>query len=301
MKPILTGFFDHHQQITFDEMIQFTDRYELDQICIRQFNKKPIIEINDADIKNMLQSLKTSKNKIAIIDSCIKPFDIHQEAKFQEALDEFKYILKVAEKLKVSHIMLELPIFVDVIQEFELIKSRIEPFVDASMKSGRKIIIKPSRGYKANVYQFIFKKIKTSHLGILFDPVFFMMNNESTTTAYRILKSNIYAFSFHDANHQGEEALVGYGKADVVAICKKLLRDRYDGFILMDNQFRPESFELAETKKSFFAKLFSNDKKKKERYISELSKKIFPNEETKNVTYDDILENQIRLVKTIFK
>ncbi|TNF08631.1 MAG: hypothetical protein EP317_02740 [Bacillota bacterium] len=301
MKPILTGFFDHHQQITFEEMIAFTDRYELDQICIRHYNKKPMIEVSEADIKQMLLSLKTAKNKIAIIDTGIKPFDIHQEGKFQEAFDEFKYLLKVAEKLKVSHIMLELPIFTDVIQEFELIKTRLEPFVETAIKSGRKIIIKPSREYKANVYQYIFKKFKTSHLGVLFDPVFFMMHNESTTTAYRILKGNIYAFAFHDANHQGVEALVGYGKADVVAICKKLLRDRYDGFILMDNQFKPQSFELTETKKGFFQKLFSNDKKKKEQYISELSKKIFPNEETKNVTYDDILENQIRLVKTIFK
>jgi sugar phosphate isomerase/epimerase len=301
MKPILTGFFDFYQNITFEEMILFTDKYELDQLCIRSYQKKPLLEVTDNDIKNMLQSLKSAKNKIAIIDTGIKPYDIHQESKFQTALDEFKYLLKVAEKLKVTHVMMELPTFTDVIQEFELIEKRIEPFVDAAMKLNRKIIIKPSQSYKANVYQFIFKKIKTSHLGILFDPVYFMLNNESTTTAYRILKTNIYAFAFHDANHQGEEALVGYGKADVVAICKKLLRDRYDGFILMDNQFKPQTFELTEVKKGFFAKLFSNDKKKKEKYISDLSKKIFPNEETKNVTYDDILENQIRLVKTIFK
>jgi len=300
MKPILTGFFDQHQS-SFEEMILFTDRFQLDQICLRNYQKKPMIEVNESDIKQMLASLKSAKNKIAIIDTQIKAFDIHQEQKFNEAFDEFKYILKVAEKLKVSHVLMKLPRFTDVIQEFELINQRLTPFVDAAMKSNRKIILEPSQGYKANVYQYIFKKFKTSHLGILFDPVYFMLQNESTTTAYRVLKSNIFAFTFHDANHQGEAQLVGYGKSDVISICKKLIRDKYDGFILVDNAFHPKSFDLTETKKGFFSKLFSNDQKKKEKYIRELSKKVFPNEETKNVTYDDILENQIKLVKTIFK
>lgn len=301
MKPILTGFFDQHQPLSFDEMIMFTERFQLDQLCLRGYQKKPMIEVNESDIKQMLTSLKTAKNKIALIDTQIKTYDIHQEQKFNEALDEFKFILKIAEKLKVTHVLMKLPRFTDVIQEFELINQRLIPFVDAAMKSNRKVILEPSLGYKANVYQYIFKKFKTSHLGILFDPVYFMLQNESTTTAYRVLKTNIFAFAFHDANHQGEAQLAGYGKSDVVAICKKLIRDRYDGFILMDNQFHPQSFDLAEKKKGFLSKLFSNDQKKKEKYVRELSRKIFPNEETKNVTYDDILENQIKLVKTIFK
>jgi sugar phosphate isomerase/epimerase len=301
MKPILTGFFDNHQHINFEHMIDFTNQYGLDQLCIRSYNHKPLIEVTDSDIKLMVSALKAAKHKIAIMDSMIKPFDIHSEQKFQNALDEFKYILKIAEKLKVSHVMMELPIFSEVIQEFELINNRLEPFVDAAMKSNRKIIIKPSQGYKANVYQFIIKKMKTNQLGILYDPVYFMLNNESSVTSYRILKDKIYAFAFHDAYQQGQEALVGYGKADVVSICKKLIRDKYDGFILMDNSFTPGAFDLTETKKGFFSKLFSNEKKKKEKYVTDLSRKIFPNEETKNVTYDDILENQIKLVKTIFK
>jgi hypothetical protein len=100
MKPILTGFFDTQYTFTFDELIRFTDKYQLDQICLRVYNKKPLIEVNESDIKEMLQSLKTSKNKIAMIDSNIKPFNIHNQSQFDRAFDEFKFMVKLAEKLK---------------------------------------------------------------------------------------------------------------------------------------------------------------------------------------------------------
>ena len=301
MKPILTGFFDTHHTFTFNELIEFTDKYQLDQLCLRVYHKKPLIEVNESDIKEILQALKAKKNKIAIIDSNITPFNIHNQSQFDRAFDEFKFMVKLAEKLKVNYIIMKPPIFTDVIQEFEQIQKLFGSFVDYAMRSNKKIILELSQNYKANTYAYMFKKIKSNHLGILFDPVYFMMNNESTTTAYRLLKGYIFAFAAHDANHQGEPELIGYGKTDAVAICKKLIRDRYDGFILMDNSFHPETFDLTEVKKGFFSKLFSNEKKKKEKIISTLSKKIFPNEETKNVTYDDILENQIKLIKTIFK
>jgi hypothetical protein len=175
-------------------------------------------------------------------------------------------------------------------------------FVDLSMRSNKKLILELSHDYKANTYAYLFKKFKSNHLGILFDPVYFMTHNESTTTAYRLLKGNIFAFVAHDADHQGNPELIGYGKTDAVAICKKLIRDRYDGFILMDNLFHPVTFDLTEPKKKAFSVKYFLVKKRKRKIINELSKKIFPNEETKNVTYDDILENQKKVIKGyIFK
>ncbi len=301
MKPILTGFLDLNGKGSFEEQIESAKKHNLNTICLRTYNQSPLIELSESEIKKIVLTLKETKIKVIGIDTGIKSFDINDDHKHSEALDEFKYMIKFSDRLKVQNLFFRLPIFNNVIEEYENIQKRLEPFIDAAMKGNKKIIFLPVNDYKANIYAYLLKKIKSNIISVFFDPVHLMMNNESTTTAYRLLKKRIGGFAAIDADHQNIPALIGYGKTDIISIFKKLIRDRYDGLILIDNKFNEEVFAIETKKAGFFAKVFKTREKKKESMLSDLSKKIFPNEETKNVTYDDILDNQIKVIKIIFK
>jgi len=301
MKPIITGFLDFDGTSSFEAKIECATKHQLSYICLKKYNQSPLIELSEKEIKDLQSSLRDAKLKIAIIDTNIESYDINDDRKHSVALDEFKYMVKFADRLKVQHLYYQLPKFNDVIEEYDNIQKRLEPFVDYAMRNSKKIIILPSNNYKANVYAYIFKKMKSNVLSIAFDPVAIMMNNESTTTAYRLLKNKIGSFSTCDADLQNIPKLIGYGKTDIVALFKKLIRDRYDGYLLIDNKFHDQVFKEEPAKKGLLAKLFKSKNKKKESLLYELSSKIFPNEETKNVTIDDILDNQIKVLKIIFK
>ncbi len=301
MKSTITGFFDHKGKLSLEEQIDLLKRHTIDTVCLRYYNHKPLIEINDKGIKDILEQTKNNKIKIAAIDTLIKSYDINNDQKATTALDEFKFIVKLADKLKVNQLFIRLPKFNDVIEEFENIKLRLEPWIIHAAKHSKKLIIVPDDGYKANTYAYIIKKMKNNNLSVLFDPVYFMMIHESTTTSYRILKKKISAFMCHDADFKLKPKLIGYGKADIINLFKKLIRDKFSGLLMMDNEFYHEIFEPSVKKEGFFKKIFSNKKKQEKQQIDDLSRRIFPNEETKNVTYDDILSNQIKVVNIVFK
>jgi len=301
MKSTVTGFFDHKGKLTLEEQIDLATKHDIDTICLRYYEHKPLIEISDKGIKDIIQKTKDHKIKIAAIDTLIAAYDVNNDAKATNAFDEFKFMVKLADKIKVNQLFIRLPKFNDVIEEFENIKLRLEPWVIHATKHGKKLIIVPDNEYKANTYAYIIKKLKNNNLSVLFDPVYFMMIHESTTTSYRILKKKISVFMCHDADFKMKPKLIGYGKADIINLFKKLIRDRFSGLLMMDNEFYHEIFEPSVKKESFFKKIFSNKKKQEKQQIDDLSKRIFPNEETKNVTYDDILSNQIKVVNIVFK
>ncbi len=301
MKATLTGFFDHDGKLTFKEQLELAKKHQIDAISIRYYDRKPVLEITDKEIKTIHQLLKDYKIKGVLLDTLIGDYDLNSDNKAKEAYDEFKYLVKVSNLLKINHLLIRLPKFTDVMEELENIKIRLQPWITYASKHNKKLILYPSQRYKANTYAYIFKKIKSTNLFMLFDPVYFMSNHESTTTAYRVLKKKIYIFSCHDADHDLNPKLIGYGKTDIVSLFKKLIRDHFSGFLLVDNKFHQHMFEPTVKKETFFSKVFSKKKKREKEQIDELSRRIFPNEETKNVTYDDILDNQIKVVNIVFK
>ncbi len=300
MRVTLTGYFDYASLSTFEDRQKKALEFGIDAIALKNYQNQPLIELSDGDIKRLITDLKTMKMHISLIDTGSTPYDLYDDRKHANALDEFKYMIKLADRLKVNMLTLRLPEFNDVMEEFEEIKKRIEPYIDAAMRGSKKIVLLMDH-YKANIYAYLLKKLKSKVLSIAFDPVSIMKNGESTTTAYRVLRSHISVFFAHDANHQGDPELMGYGKTDILKIMKKLIRDRYDGLIMTDHHYHSSLFSTEVEKKGFFKKIFNSEKKKKDTQLSLLSRRIFPDEETKNVTEDDILRNQIKLLQMIFK
>ncbi|QWB95860.1 TIM barrel protein [Mycoplasmatota bacterium] len=300
MKAKITGFIDHDKNLSVEEQVELANRHKLDTICLRFVQQKNIFEVDDKLVKKMQVLFKDHKIKVSIIDPEIKPYRMDNNHQHEEALDHFKYALKIATKLKATHIYLRLFKFNSVIDEYPNVEKRLNDYIDLANRSNKKIIIYPTSDHKMNTYTYIFKKYKSNLLSIFFDPVHIMNQGQSATTTYRLLKKHISSFACHDANRENVPKLIGYGKADVVALFKKLMRDNYKGFLLIDNQFYKEIFE-EEPEKKGLKKLFNRRNKRKETTRTEVSKIIFPNEETKNATYDDILDNQIKLLHMLFK
>lgn len=301
MKAIITGFLDAEGHSTFEDQMLFAQRHGIDTICLRTYNGQPIIEISDGDLKKISNDLKLNKMKIGILDLNIQSFNVSDQRQLNDALDEFKYMVKIADRLKINHVFYRLPKFNNVMDDFQEIEKVLTPFFEYAYKYSKKIILLPVHSYKVSTYAYIIKKMKVNHVYTAFDPVAIMINNESTTTAYRTLKSTIGAFYCVDSDQRGQPQLMGHGKTNVLEIMKKLHRDRFDGFLLMDNRVYQTRFPNQTEKEGFFKKLFSQRKKQKETAMTTLSKAIFPYEETKNVTYDDILDNQIKLIRTVMK
>ncbi|MGE4320876.1 MAG: sugar phosphate isomerase/epimerase family protein [Acholeplasmataceae bacterium] len=301
MKAKITGFLDHDKNLSIEEQIDLAEKHQLDTLCIRFNQHKDIFEVDEKQIKHISDLLKDHKMKVSIIDPEIKPYKMDNQNHHEEALDQFRYALKIANKVKATHIYLRLFKFNDIIDEYPNVEKRLEDYVNLANKAGKKIILYPTSDYKLNTYTYIFKKYKSNVLSILFDPVHIMTQDQSNTTNYRLLKKHIAAFACHDATKDGIPKLLGYGKADVVSLFKKLMRDNYKGFLLIDNQFYKEIFEETPKPKGLKALFQSKQNKQKESQRTEISKVIFPNEETKNATYDDILDNQIKLLNMLFK
>ncbi len=301
MKATITGFFDHDTNLTLEERIQIAERHHLDYLCLRFNETKDIFDITEKDARIMFDTLKSHKIKVGIIDPMIKPYRMESNNQHSEALEQFEHAIKIANKLKATHIYLRLFKFNNIIDEYPNVIKRLEDYVNLANKFNKKIIIIPTGDHPLNEYTYLFKKYKTNILKVLFDPVYIINLAQSTTTNYRLLKKHIAAFSCHDANRQGTPKLLGYGKADVINLFKKLMRDNYKGFLLVDNEFYKEIFEEEEQVKGIKRFFKSKNTKQKENMNTEISKIIFPNEETKNATYDDILDNQIKVLEMLFK
>lgn len=301
MKPVITGFFDHNQSHSIEAQIERADKHEITHLCLRMYKNEKLLELSEGKIKELAQAVKQSKLKVAIIDPMIEIYDLHDNKAHKEALDEFRYMVSFADRLKATHIYLKLPRLTDVVKEFELIKARLMPFIEFAQKHKKTIILEPYENQRASLYAYLLKKFKKNEFLVLFDPVFLMMNKEPATTAYRLFKNRIGAVRTIDADPSGTPRLLGYGKTGIVTVFKKLLRDDYRGFLLVDNAFFDDVLLEESEKPGFFKRLFSKDKKRKEHAKTDLAHRLFPNEENRVVTYDDIIDNQIEVIKRVFK
>lgn len=301
MKATITGFLDLDGQQTFAEQLEIAVRHEIEEVALRYYNSQPLLEISKAQMKDIQAKLKAAKIKVSVIDTLIKPYDLHSDQKAKIAFEEFQHLVLVANALKVNYLFVRLPIFDQIIENLDLVKKRMEPWINHAARNRKRLIFVPDSHHKANTYAYLFKKMRANHVFVHFDPVYFLNEGESTTTAYRILKKKIFSVSCHDQDYQGRPKLIGYGKTNIISLFKRLIRDRFQGFLFIDNRFQETMLEQPEKKRGFFRNPFSRKKKKDQKEMDQLSKIIFTKDATKNVTYDDILDNQIKVLNVVFK
>jgi sugar phosphate isomerase/epimerase len=299
MRPTLTGFLDIGDTTTFEEQITLATKLAIRQIALRADGPKPLVEVSPERFAHLSSALKKARIKVSLVDPLVPPSALDDTKGHEIALKTFSYVLRQTALLKPTHILLPLPEHGDVIKEFDAVKAWIDPFI--AQAQGSKILLKPQGKTKANSLAYVMKKMGSKLAGVVFDPVHIVSLRESTTTAYRLLRKDIVAMMAVDANTHGTTKLIGYGQTEILSVFKKLFRDKYAGYLVVENRFDLDQAPDKEETKGFFQKLFSNEKKRKASLMRELSHKIFPDGDSqRDISDEEILSNQVKVITKLF-
>lgn len=298
MKTILTGFLNQ-ELFEFADYITKMKELNLNHLCLSHYNKKTIDLVEEDEIKDIQTTLKNEKLKVLLVKTTHNWDNITNDLEFNEALDIYKDVLKVAIKLKASGVIFKAPFIDDAVKEHEVVIEKIKHFYDLAGKSRLDFYLEPNKKQQTNSYTYIFKKNKWDDIKFVFIPEYMLINNESTTTNYRLIKPYMGIAYVNDFDFSLKPQLLGLGKTDILNLLKRIKRDEMDMIFLIDNKFE-ETYFLDKPKISFLKRMFmKKDNPKKE--LEQISNKIFPEESKKNVTYRDILENQIKVIDKIIR
>lgn len=292
------GFCDY-ESTELKDQIDVAKSLEIDQLLIRKINNLKVYEFDDALIKETNQILKSEKISIVALDPLIKNYDLYDIEKFNEVLNMYEDALNVASKLKVSNLYFRLPIIKDILEEFDTVKSQLDLFIEMARRFKITLLIKQEEE-KTNVLVYILKKYRPRDLQLIFNPATTMTNEESPIVAYRLLKDYFNFFVSADIDKKNNPELLGYGRVKIIDIFKRMNRDQYKGFFILDDRFGNFVSGNEEKKVPWFKKLFKN-KTNIDNYLRGYSLRIFPNQEVQDVTVFDIYENQINVLKIAFR
>lgn len=292
------GFCDY-ESTELKEQIDVAKSLEIDQLLIRKINNLKVYEFDDALIKETNQILKTEKISIVALDPLIKNYDLYDIDKFDEVLNMYENAINVAVKLRVSNLYFRLPIIKDILEEFETVKSQLDRFVELARKAKITLLINQEEE-KTNVLVYILKKYRLRDLQLVFNPATTVTNDESPIVAYRLLKDYFSFFVSADIDKKNNPELLGYGRVKIIDIFKRMNRDQYKGYFILDDRFGNFVSGNEEKKVSWFKKIFKS-KPNIDNYLRGYSLRIFPNQEVQDVTVFDIYENQINVLKIAFR
>lgn len=296
MKLSLSGFLNQ-ELLDFNDYITKIKELNLNQICLSHYNKKTIDLVDDGEVRDILTTLKNEKLKVLLIKSSHKWDNITNDMEFIESLEIYKNVLKVATKLKATGIIFKAPFIDDAVKEHEVVVEKIKQFYDLAIKSKLDFYLEPHPNQQTNSYTYLFKKNKWDNIKFVFIPEYMLKNNESSTTNYRVIKPYMGLLYVNDFDFTYKPQLLGLGKTDILNLLKRIKRDEINMIFLIDNKFE-ETYFLAPPKMSLLKRIFKKKDNSKEE-LEQITNKIFSGENKKNVTYHDILENQIKVIEKI--
>lgn len=186
------------------------------------------------------------------------------------------------------------------IKNFELIKENkkeIEKYFNTIKKILKSnIIIIPDNNQNAMYFKQLFEEFNIKNFYILFSPAYFYNINIPPMVAYRLLKKYIKIFLVNDIKNN-RYTIIGDGVLKILDIFKNLYRDNYSGLILYDDILAKEFARKPKSIFSIFKKTETIDN-----HIYDIYSKIkIPFDPKKpQGSYLEVLENQIKVLKTIF-
>lgn len=258
---LITGFFDLEKN-TLEEQIKIAKELELKQIAIRQIDGLYVHELDESIIKKTNEILKQNKMSVSIVE--IKLDDYHIIG--NENMDALEKAILIAEMLHPKVVSMKLPKFDDFDSQSDMLKDWFKQIYQFTKKMKFELSFIYRENYLSGHLAYLTKNVK--QIKFNFDGTEFYKNKISTTTIYRLLKNEISTVRISDIDKDFEPFLIGLGVTNIVDILKKLKRDNFNGFIVLDNnlidyiQNREKSYE----KKSIFA-FFSKKKSNKDRYL----------------------------------
>jgi hypothetical protein len=211
-------------------------------------------------------------------------------------LDSIQAFLKYVQNFKVKYIIATLPVSLVINKaSSEKVNESLNGLIKLLSKYKLKLLIEPSsQAYKDLTY--ILKAFKPTHLQFVFRPVHIYKTKGSALSLYRIFKSHIQLVASEDITKDQFPALIGYGEADVIALFKLLVKDAYQGDILLEPNFEEYLRKLSKNQDSFWRFFF-----KKHIQTYEVLKKQMRLTEKKDINIFDIYLNQLDVLIIIFR
>jgi hypothetical protein len=216
---------------------------------------------------------------------------------FEEGeLDSIQAFLKYVQNFKIKYIIATLPVSLVINKaSSEKVNESLNGLIKLLSKYKLKLLIEPSsQAYKDLTY--ILKAFKPTHLQFVFRPVHIYKTKGSALSLYRIFKSHIQLVASEDITKDQFPALIGYGEADVIALFKLLVKDAYQGDILLEPNFEEYLRKLSKNQDSFWRFFF-----KKHIQTYEVLKKQMRLTEKKDINIFDIYLNQLDVLIIIFR
>lgn len=295
----ITSFFDFKGR-ELNTQIGIAKELELDTILLRYVGNKEIIELTKDEIIKVNGTLRKEKIDIAAIDPLINSYDLYDLEVYKNNLEQYEKAMVQAKALKVNNVYLRLPIINDIINEFETVEKQLTPIINIAIKNNINLLIEQG-STKTNILIYIIKYYKGKNLTLIFNPKELMVNKESITASYRLLKQYMTFFVANDIDKKNNPVLLGYGRLKILDLFKKLKRDKYKNYIILDDSFKDFFIEKPVEKISLFKKIFSKKHKETNIYLQQYANKIFPKENDRKVELKDIFINQIEVLNIIFK
>lgn len=294
----IIGFCDFNSN-DLNDQIETANHLDITNMLIRKVNNLKVSEFDSILIKEINKITKDNKKNILVLDPLIKSYDLYQLETFEETKDEYEKVFLVANQLKVTSIVFRLPSITNILDEFQTLKKQLDEFIDLAKKYKVTLLIQPEEE-KTNVLVYILKHYKKRDLSLIFDPRQTVINKESPVVAYRLLKDYFNFIYTGDVDKKDNPELLGYGRVKIIDLFKRMNRDQYKGYLIIDDHFS-KFLTVDETKKvPWYKKLFNKSDSQKSGYLRGYSLRIFPKEEARDITIFDIYENQINVLKIAF-
>ncbi|MDY3195401.1 MAG: hypothetical protein RBQ95_00965 [Paracholeplasma sp.] len=289
----ISGFFDLEKS-SLEEQLRIAKELDMKYIGLRKIDEKMIHELSESDIKRANELLKQNKLTVSVVEISYDQYHILEDESFSIIEKAFSN----ADNLHAKVVSIKLPQIDDFDTQSTMLLDWIKKVYQLTKKSKFELSFNYREGYLSGHLAYLVSNIK--QINFIYDGTMFYQNQISTTTVYRLLRNVLSSIKINDITKDFEACLIGLGNTNIIDIIKKLKRDKFKGFIMLDNnltdylQNRDKSYE----KKSIFT-FFSKKKSNKERYLK-MDSKLGLNQESQ-LTYGMLLKAEKTIIEKIIE
>jgi len=276
----ITAYLDHVNK-EIESQLEYAKKLSIKQISMRFFDDHTLKDLTSNSIKPLVVLLKKEKLTLGILDASYP----HPIVGFDKEV--LKQIFANAEALQTKTLLLDLPSLDDFDLQHDLLLEYVKWVMDENKKKHFQVVFKMNPSYKPGIMAFLVNNFKA--IKLQFDCGLIYEQKASVTTTYRILKKNTEVLSAYDIDKLFEPALLGYGQTGILDIAKKMKRDGFKGYVVIDtNLIGYLTNKTNPTAKKKWLGLFSRDKKTKKKY--DRMDEILGIAEGASATYEGLIE-----------
>lgn len=284
----IASYFDYYNW-TLDKQIKLFKDNELDYFILRK--------VNGLGFSNYLNKLnevefKLKKIKVGFFDPLLAPIDFDYETN----INNLKLAVKFAKSVKTKNIVILIKPFNNKTTTKEL-KAYLKDILKITKRLN--VFIKLDNQNDMFIFYKIANEIKLRKIKLIFNPATIHLKNNSPISSYSLINRKLGLFEVADVSEDGEDILVGHGVIDIKQLFKNLYLSKYKGLVTLNSN-------LETVFKNFGVNPLDVKKKEKRenltKYLETIQKMGYVLYDKENeVSFEDIISHQIKLLKIVFK